>query len=554
MALVIKDRIKETTTTTGTGTYSLAGAEAGFQGFSAVGDGNTCYYACTDNTDFEVGIGTFTASGSTLARTTILESSNSDAAVDWSAGSKDIFVTAPADKLVYEDASGDISVSGTVDGVDIAARDAVLTSTTTTANAAMPLAGGTFTGTVTVGADGAGHNVKLFGGTSGEYVEWDASEDTLYFPDNSRLMFGGNGTAGDLRLYTNGTNAFVEAIQTTDLIIKNQKNDQDVTIQTDNGSGGAADYFRADGSTGEALLYHYGSEKFATKSTGVDVTGDITVSGTVDGVDIAARDAVLTSTTTTANAAMPKAGGTFTGDVTLLNSGDGAFASPYLKLKRDSASPAAWDYLGIIKFLGEDGGSNETPYATMLGRIVDATGGSEDGRIEIYQMKAGTETLTYVFDHDAFQLQNEQPIKWKAHHGTAYDVFVEPATPTATRTITLPDQTGTVLLSDSAGKTTFGGAIGEEVYTLSGTALDPNNGTIQTKTLSANTTLTDSLSAGESITLMIDDGSSYTLTWPTITWVNNGGSAPTLATSGYTVIAIWKVSTTLYGALVGDGS
>jgi hypothetical protein len=62
------------------------------------------------------------------------------------------------------------------------------------------------------------------------------------------------------------------------------------------------------------------------------------------------------------------------------------------------------------------------------------------------------------------------------------------------------------------------------------------------------------LSAGEAITLMVDDGTAYTITWPTITWVNNGGSAPTLATTGYTVIAIWKVSTTLYGALVGDGS
>ena len=101
---------------------------------------------------------------------------------------------------------------------------------------------------------------------------------------------------------------------------------------------------------------------------------------------------------------------------------------------------------------------------------------------------------------------------------------------------------------------TIEGAIAEEVYTLSGTALDPDNGTIQIKTLSANTTLTDSVSAGESITLMIDDGSSYTITWPTITWVNNGGSAPTLATSGYTVIVVWKVSTTLYGALVGDGT
>lgn len=101
---------------------------------------------------------------------------------------------------------------------------------------------------------------------------------------------------------------------------------------------------------------------------------------------------------------------------------------------------------------------------------------------------------------------------------------------------------------------TITGAIDEAVYNLTGTALDPANGTIQYKTLGANTTLTDSLSEGEAITLMIDDGSAYTLTFPTITWVNDGGTAPTLATTGYTVFALWKVGTTLYGALVGDGT
>lgn len=96
----------------------------------------------------------------------------------------------------------------------------------------------------------------------------------------------------------------------------------------------------------------------------------------------------------------------------------------------------------------------------------------------------------------------------------------------------------------------------ETVHTVSGTtpALDPINGTIQVWTLTANSTPTDSIGAGESLTLMIDDGSAYTVTWPTMTWVNNGGSAPTLATSGYTTVTLWKVGSTLYGALVGDGS
>jgi len=106
MALVLKDRVKETTTTTGTGTYTLAGALTGFEAFSQVGDGNTTYYTCTDGTDFETGIGTFTLSGTTLARTTILQSSNSDNAVNWSSGTRTIFCTLPAEKMIFNDATG----------------------------------------------------------------------------------------------------------------------------------------------------------------------------------------------------------------------------------------------------------------------------------------------------------------------------------------------------------------------------------------------------------------------------------------------------------------
>lgn len=103
MALVVKDRVKETTTTTSTGTYTLAGAVTGFQSFSVVGDGNTTYYTVTDGTDWEVGIGTYTLSGTTLSRDTILESSNAGSAVNWGAGSKDVFLTYPAEKAVTAD-------------------------------------------------------------------------------------------------------------------------------------------------------------------------------------------------------------------------------------------------------------------------------------------------------------------------------------------------------------------------------------------------------------------------------------------------------------------
>ena len=115
MALVISDRIKETTTTTGTGTYTLGGAVTGFETFTVnLSNSDTTYYCCTDNTDFEVGLGTFTSSGTTLARTTILASSNSNNAVSWSSGTRTIFCTLPSAKTIVLDASGNASIGGTV--------------------------------------------------------------------------------------------------------------------------------------------------------------------------------------------------------------------------------------------------------------------------------------------------------------------------------------------------------------------------------------------------------------------------------------------------------
>jgi hypothetical protein len=114
MALVVKDRVKETTTTTGTGTLTLAGAVTGFQSFSVIGNANTTYYTITDGTNWEVGIGTYTSSGTTLSRDTVLESSNSGNLVNWSAGSKDVFVTYPAERSVMAVGGGVTSDTGAV--------------------------------------------------------------------------------------------------------------------------------------------------------------------------------------------------------------------------------------------------------------------------------------------------------------------------------------------------------------------------------------------------------------------------------------------------------
>ena len=113
MALVLNDRVRETTTTTGTGAVALGGAVSGFETFAAgIGNSNTVYYAIVHRTaaEFEVGLGTLDGDSSDLTRTTPISSSNSDSAVDFSSGTKDVFCTLPASKTVFEDASGHVTL------------------------------------------------------------------------------------------------------------------------------------------------------------------------------------------------------------------------------------------------------------------------------------------------------------------------------------------------------------------------------------------------------------------------------------------------------------
>jgi hypothetical protein len=188
------------------------------------------------------------------------------------------------------------------------------------------------------------------------------------------------------------------------------------------------------------------------------------------------------------------------------------------------ASPSTGDV--VIVSDGADWSTNNL----TIGR----NGSTIEGDAADMTMDIGGVSVTFVYDGTTWQIY--------AQVGTTGEVV------TLTGTQTLSNKTLT--------KPTLDGTITEEVYAISGTsaALEPDNGSVQTHTLTGNTTYTDGFSAGEAITLMIDDGTAYTITWPTTTWVNNGGTAPTLATTGYTVISLWKVGSTLYGALVGDGS
>ena len=149
MALVVADRVKETTTTTGTGAITLAGAETNFVTFSsALSNGDTTYYAIIDDTNnaFEVGLGTFSSSGNSITRTTVLASSNSGSAVDLSAGTKEVFVNYPAGKSVYLDSSGQLVIGGTA--VTSTAAELNILDGVTASTAEINLLDGSSSGTI----------------------------------------------------------------------------------------------------------------------------------------------------------------------------------------------------------------------------------------------------------------------------------------------------------------------------------------------------------------------------------------------------------------------
>lgn len=150
MALIVKDRVQETTIVIGTGTMTLAGAVLGFQSFAAIGDGNTTYYALNDPVtgDWEVGIGTYTSSGTTLSRDTVLSSSNGGSLVSFSAGTKNVFCTYPSERSVYLDSAGSYPVQNTFNTLNAATATITAGTVSTTPTSGTDIANKSYVDTI----------------------------------------------------------------------------------------------------------------------------------------------------------------------------------------------------------------------------------------------------------------------------------------------------------------------------------------------------------------------------------------------------------------------
>jgi len=200
MALIVKDRIKESTNTTGTGTLTLTGATAGFQTFAAVGDASTTYYAILNGNNWEVGLGTYTASGTTLSRDTVLSSSNAGAALNLSGGS-DVFCTYPSEKAVFLNSSDVIEGTNVVVAGNIAAN-AVTTDKIADAAVITAKIADNAVNATKLNVTGDGTNTQFLQSDGDGSFTWNVPTDTTY---TASTGLGLTGTAFSLDLANDQT-------------------------------------------------------------------------------------------------------------------------------------------------------------------------------------------------------------------------------------------------------------------------------------------------------------------------------------------------------------
>jgi hypothetical protein len=331
MALVINDRVKETTTTTGTGAVSLGGAVTGFETFAAgIGNSNTVYYciAHQDQAEFEVGLGTLDGDSSDLTRTTVISSSNSDSAVNFSSGTKDVFCTLPASKLIFEDANNDVTIGRnlTVTG-DLTITGDDITMNTNTSGAALIGDGSNFnpvviSGDLSIATNGAASlaaaqtnitsilatDVKI-GEDNETKIDFETANEIHFYAANAEQVFVSDGVFGpqtdsDVDLGTTSArfkDAYVDSVTVTGDVSVGD----DLTVL-----GGVIEFKSNSGSPASLKMYcessnaHFQTLQPQPHSASASNTLRLPNSGSSDTQDLVAVD--ITQTLTNKRLTSPK--------------------------------------------------------------------------------------------------------------------------------------------------------------------------------------------------------------------------------------------------------